>query len=632
MRLPMRALRLVPLLAILAACHKDATGPAARATLFVSPSALTLTTGDSLGPGEVVRAQLQNPDGTTAPAGSVTWTSSDPAVVAVTGDNSIVARGAGFAVVTARSGSQRAELSVSVQDRQAATAFYITPAAVVLVPDGTATLQPNRVNADGSVATPTGVTYLSTDATVATVDAAGVVTAHALGAATIIARLGNQVATVAVSVQAVPVATVVLAPDTSVLTIGGSTTLAATTEDAAGSALANRFVSWSSSDPNIASVTSAGVVSANGVGVAQITATAEGKSAVATVRVTPLPTASLVLVPGTLTVNRFESGTLVARATDSGGAAADNPSGTVFTSADASIASVDAAGRVTGVAEGTVEVYATYDGKADTAVVTVAPARVVTVTIAPAAASLLRLDTLRLVATARDVNGFPITGRAVSWTTSNPAIATVSAAGDVAGESIGIAIIQATIDGVSGTSRIDVLRPRAVSVTLTPDPVSLVEGDSVRFTATAYDKLGAPIPGKVFLWSTSNPGALAIDNAGLARALDARAGTVVVTASTDGIPATATVTLQLPPIATILLSPTSFNLTVGSSARIDAVARDASFRVLPGPFALTWSTSNPAVATVDATGRVTATGVGVAAITATSSNGVASSASVTVTP
>jgi uncharacterized protein YjdB len=629
MRSLLRAARVASLVLVAAACHKDATGPAARSALFVSPSALTLSVGDSLPPGHVVTAQLQNADGTTTPAGAVSWSSSDASVVAVTGDNSIVARGTGFAVITARSGTQRAELSISVQARQ--SSFYITPAAVALVPNSTATLAPHVANPDGSTSTPAGVTYQSTDGAVATVSAAGVVTAHALGSATIIARLGNQVATVAISVQATPVATVELTPTSGTLLVGDNATLAATTKDAAGQPLANRFVSWSSSDPAIATVDNTGLVVGRGVGVAQITASAEGKSAVANIQVTPLPTASVVLTPAALAVPRLESGTLTARVTDSGGASVDNPPGTLFTTANAGIATVDASGHVSGVAEGTVEIYASYGGKADTAIVTVAPARVASVTVSPAAATIPMLDTVSFVAIARDIVGGVITGRTVTWTSSNNAVASVSA-GAVAANALGSAVVSATVDGVSGAAQVDVTLPRAVSMTISPLSPTLQEGDTLRFTGTAYDKNGNAIAGKPISYSSSNSSALIIDAVGLALAVDARFGSVsVVATSPEGISAITSVSISAPPVATVSVTPSSFALRVGSSTTLDAIARDAGFQIIAGA-SFTWSSSNAAKATVDASGTVTAVSPGIATISAIAANGVTGTATVTVTP
>lgn len=84
-----------------------------------------------------------------------------------------------------------------------------------------------------------------------------------------------------------------------------------------------------------------------------------------------------------------------------------------------------------------------------------------------------------------------------------------------------------------------------------------------------------------------------------------------------------------PVVATVTVTPASASLTVGGSQQFTATARDASGAVVATTF--TWTSSNPASATVSGSGLVTATAAGTAGITATAANGVSGSATVTVT-
>ena len=88
-----------------------------------------------------------------------------------------------------------------------------------------------------------------------------------------------------------PVASISLTPDSTSLPIGGTVQLTAVVRDAAGTALVGRAITWSSSNGAIASVSSAGVVTAVVVGgPVRITATSETKTAVSTIVVNPAPT------------------------------------------------------------------------------------------------------------------------------------------------------------------------------------------------------------------------------------------------------------------------------------------------------------------------------------------------------
>src|SRR5713101_7294159 len=67
-------------------------------------------------------------------------------------------------------------------------------------------------------------------------------------------------------------------------------------------------------------------------------------------------------------------------------------------------------------------------------------------------------------------------GRAVAWTSSNPAIASVSASGRVAGLSAGSATITATSEGHSGTAAITVSPARQVGRPYPWKPIAVICG------------------------------------------------------------------------------------------------------------------------------------------------------------
>jgi hypothetical protein len=135
------------------------------------------------------------------------------------------------------------------------------------------------------------VTWRSQNEAIARVSPAGTVSAIAVGSATITATLNgvSGAAVVVVSPPLVPVATVALAPAALALNTGQTATVTATLRDAAGGVLTGRTVVWSTDRPSVATVSTAGVVTAQAVGSASITATSEGRSSSAPVTVTALP-------------------------------------------------------------------------------------------------------------------------------------------------------------------------------------------------------------------------------------------------------------------------------------------------------------------------------------------------------
>jgi len=87
------------------------------------------------------------------------------------------------------------------------------------------------------------------------------------------------------------------------------------------------------------------------------------------------------------------------------------------------------------------------------------------VTVSPASASVPAGQTVQLTATPRDANGNPLTGRVVSWSSSNTSVATVNGSGVVSGVVAGSATITATSEGQSGTAAITVTPPSSICPT-----------------------------------------------------------------------------------------------------------------------------------------------------------------------
>src|SRR5206468_435945 len=112
----------------------------------------------------------------------------------------------------------------------------------------------------------------------------------AAGSATITATSEGQSGSAALTVTTVPVASVAVSPATASRQVGQSVKLAATPQDAGGTALTGRVVTWGSSNPAVATVNGSGLVTGMAAGPATITATSEGKSGTAAITVTAAAT------------------------------------------------------------------------------------------------------------------------------------------------------------------------------------------------------------------------------------------------------------------------------------------------------------------------------------------------------
>src|SRR5437588_12597384 len=93
---------------------------------------------------------------------------------------------------------------------------------------------------------------------------------------------------------------------------------------------------------------------------------------------------------------------------------------------------------------------------------------VASVSVGPASASLRQGQTVQLAATPRDAAGNPLTGRAVSWVSTNSSAATVSGSGLVTGVGGGTATITASSEGHAGTATVVVTAVAVASVSVSP--------------------------------------------------------------------------------------------------------------------------------------------------------------------
>ena len=262
-----------------------------------------------------------------------------------------------------------------------------------------------------------------------------------------------------------PVARVLVTPASVSLLPGGSAQLAVAVQDSAGNALTGRSIAWSSSNQAIATVSSSGAVQAVAAGSITVTATSEGRSGTAQVTVAPVPVASVSVTLNASSVLVGNSTQAVATLRDAQGNALTGRT-VSWQSSNPSVASVSAAGLVTAVAEGTANIVATSEGRTGQApiAVTAPPPSVASVSVTPGSAALLAGASVQLAATLRSASGAVLTGRPVSWSTSNGAVASVSSTGLVRALTAGTAVITATSEGQRGSSSI------TVSVPPTPGP------------------------------------------------------------------------------------------------------------------------------------------------------------------
>ena len=173
--------------------------------------------------------------------------------------------------------------------------------------------------------------------------------------------------------------------------------------------------------------------------------------------VPPDPVASVEVAPASASVAAGSTVQLAAELKNGGGEPLNGRT-VAWSSSSAAVATVSGSGLVTGVTAGSATITAASEGKSGTAQVTVTAGQtaVAWVEVAPATATLASGGTVQLTATAKDANGQPLSGRTITWATSAPLVATVSATGLVTGAAVGSATISATSEGKTGTAAVTV--------------------------------------------------------------------------------------------------------------------------------------------------------------------------------
>jgi hypothetical protein len=188
---------------------------------------------------------------------------------------------------------------------------------------------------------------------------------------------------------------VIVTPDSLNLRSGDSVMLAAAALDASGNILADRPVTWTTSNEGVALVSSVGLVKAVWYADTMprevlVTATTEGVSGTAFVVVTPAAIATLKVSLDSLYLMVGRAGQLTATVRDAAGREL-SARPIAWMSIDSTIARVSNSGLVTGVAAGSVSVWARSEGVADTVSITVGN---LFVTIRAPSADMLVPDTV----------------------------------------------------------------------------------------------------------------------------------------------------------------------------------------------------------------------------------------------
>lgn len=531
----------------------------------------------------------------------VSFASSNPAVLTVspTGLVTPVANGIANVTVTTEEGHFQ-DTSVGTVTT-AVTGVTLAPTSATVAVGNTLQLVPTVLP---NTASNKAVSYMSSDPTVATVSASGLVTPLKNGNVTITVRTtdGEFFASTAITVIT-NVASVSVNPTTRNLNAGASFQLDVTVLPATAS---NKAVTYASSNNAVATVTSGGLVTGvtNGTATITVTTVDQGKTATSAITVA-VRAAGVTLTPDNVTVNKGS----VTQITPVFAPSNTANQGMSYVSSDESIATVQSNGQVTGVAKGTVTITGTTadGGFTDTMQVTVnVPVAFITMSQATLALNVGFTSDLNVVVSPADA-----TDTFVSWSTSNPAVATVNADGLVSALNPGSATITATSrDGAKTATCVTTVSQPAEGLNVSPTAMTLTVGSTSQITPTV---IPSDASNKAVTYQSYDAGIASVNSAGLVTAVAPGTAGIQVQTVDGGHTQVVNVTVNKIPVTSVTGSPKDQSVAVGSTLQLSAAVlpANATYKTV------SWTSGNPEFATVNSAGLVTAVAPGYATITAT---------------
>ena len=243
-------------------------------------------------------------------------------------------------------------------------------------------------------------------------------------------------------------------------------------------------------------------------------------------------TNTVVVTPRVSNLRVGQTQQLTATLVDQSGATV-SAGAVTWTATGPTIATVSATGLVTMLTSGSTAVQATINGVTGLASLQGVPS-VASVSVTPFSRNLRVAESLPLSDRLLDASGNALLARAVTFTSSAPTVATVSADGVVTGIAAGSTTITVTSETRTATYNLTVEVVLPVStVTVSPLNATVAIGATQQLTATLRDANNTVVTGRAVTWSTLSAASVGTVSAtGLVSVLTA--GSVVVNATSEG--------------------------------------------------------------------------------------------------
>ena len=539
---------------------------------------------------------------------TVTWKSSNTKVAKVSSSGKVTAVGPGKATITVTSndGGYKETCTVTV----------IQPLKSVKFSSSNATFYVGQKSALPLVFTPSNasnknVTWKSSDTKIATVDSDDKITAVKTGKCTITVKAkdgGYSAKCTLTVVKKVNVTSVKLNKSSVTVNMGKTYTLKPTVSPSNAS---NKNVTWSSSNPKVATVNSKGVVTAVKGGKAVITCKTKDQGKTYKCTVTVYQSVSKVtLSAASATIIAGKTKTLTATVSPS---SATNKA-VKWSSSDTSIATVDSNGKIKALKGGTVTI--TAKSKDNTSIKATCKVTILqtpkSITLSETEISILRGSKFTLAATVKPNNTYD---KSVTWKSSKTSVARVSASGVITAVSAGTTTITctSTIDPtVKRTCTVTVIQP-VTGIKLSYSNITLTTGKTKTLTPTISPSNAT---NKKVTYKTSDKNVVTVNSKGVLEAIGPGKATITVTTKDGFYSAKCTVNV-IEPVVGLTLDKASVTIALGKSKTLTATVKPKNATNKD----VKWTSSNSRIARVTQSGKITALQEGTVTITCTTVDG-----------
>jgi len=167
------------------------------------------------------------------------------------------------------------------------------------------------------------------------------------------------------------------------------------------------------------------------------------------------------------------------------------------------------------------------------------------ITVGPPSPTVAVGSTLQMTATGTYDDGSTNTLSKVTWTSSDPSIATISSTGVATGVAAGSSTITATSGSISGTATLNVTNGTLTGIVVSPANPTVTSGQQQAFTATATINGQTTDVTNSVTWASSDTSVATITTAGVATAQTvASTGQTTISATSGNVVGSTTMTVN----------------------------------------------------------------------------------------